>query len=233
MFKQPAKSLLASTLLVMLFGSVSVLQALASPPKQEDSNSDESYNLRGVFYLKDNVEASAMVARVSIMLIESVGSREVRLDHPFHSGDRFRFVVSSNHDGWLYILHRSLSGRAQQLWPQKGSEAGASQYQEVKAGQTYLIPPSPGIFVFDEEVGQEEFIVAIRSQETAPEIGSSPGMKTIGNIVIRGDPLSGGTFRGTYFDPGTDDPDPSLYFSAAPGDAATKAMVKFKLRHAK
>ncbi|MEN8165970.1 MAG: DUF4384 domain-containing protein [Pseudomonadota bacterium] len=218
--------------------------------RQWGEKSDESSSLRDDFYREGGDDASRMIGSLSIMLIESTGTREVRVDHPFRSGDRFRFAVSSNQPGWLYILHRSATGKAQQLWPQQGSQAGLIPHQEIQVGKRYLVPPSPAKFIFDEEVGQEEFIIAIRSQQMAPDLsvieetipsevpdkvesGASPREETTGNIiVVRGDPFTGDTTRGVFFDPGTDDADPRLYFSAAPGDDATKAIVKFKLRHA-
>lgn len=260
---KPVKSRLAATFVGLGWGIAMVFQALAAPPEREDSGTAESLNLRDVYYGEQSDGVSAMVGSLSIMLVESSGYKEVRVDHPFRAGDRFRFVVSSNGGGWLYILHRSPTGKAQQLWPQQDARAGFASHLEVKTGQSYLIPPSPGVFIFDEEVGQEEFIVAIRSRKEAPDLSlleaatssptpgigtktsaetqpqvrieasSRPRKKTTGNIAIRGDPFSGGTTRGIFFDPGTDDPDPRLYFSAALGDTATSAVVKFKLRHRK
>jgi len=259
-FDERAKTTLAKTLVLLACSMISVTQALARQPEKEESEREEPLDLRAVFYDAEDSAASGMVASLSIMLIEPSGSREVRLDHPFHSGDRFRFVVSSNRDGWLYILHRSPTGTVQQLWPQRDPQKGSPRHQEVEAGESYLIPPHPGAFVFDEEVGQEEFIVAICSEQTAPNLSlldapvpglspstgiqspigaadavaaaSSPRRKTTGNIVIR-DVFSGGTTRGIYFDPGTDDSDPRLYFSTAGADGATKAMLRFRLRHEK
>jgi hypothetical protein len=258
---KPAKSRLAATIVGLGWCIAMVLQALASPPEGEGAGTAGSLDLRDVYSSEESGKASVMVGSLSIMLVEFSGYKEVRIDHPFRAGDRFRFAVSSNGGGWLYILHRSPTGKAQQLWPQKDAQTGFAPHLEVKAGQTYLIPPSPGVFIFDEEVGQEEFIVAIRSRKKAPdlslleavapsaspgigketlagaqpqdtiEISSRPRKKTIGNIAIRGDPFGGGTTRGIFFDPGTDDPDPRLYFSAALDDTATSAIVKFKLRH--
>jgi hypothetical protein len=203
-------------------------------------------DLRDAFLRGEGGEASKLIARVSVMLVQSSGAREVRVDHPFRSGDRFRFAVTSNRRGWLYVFHRSSSGRLEQLWPAKA--AGFPQQQEVKAGQSYLIPPSPATFDFDYEAGDEEFTIAIRSQDTPPNVlvmdatgltratpasGAPPSKKTTANIVIRGDPFDGGSSRGVTLDPGTDDPDPHLYFSAASGDDGTKAIIRFTLRHAK
>lgn len=219
----------------------------------------KSLNLRDVFYSKENTEVSALVARVSIMLIDSSGSREVRVDHRFRSGDRFRFLVSSNHAGWLYILHRSPTGKVKQLWPRQDPKTVPVTHQKIEVGQSYLIPPSPGKFFFGGETGEEEFIVAVQSQKTPPDpefletvapeqpsstgtsalaqtsdnaAGAPPRKKTTGNIVIRY-PYNGGLTRTTFFDPGTEDSDPRLYFSTATGNGATAAIVKFKLRHEK
>ena len=253
------KSRQALTFVIFGWGIALFFQALAASPERVDSGTGESTSLRDLYRGNASDEASVMVGSLSIMLIDGSGSKEVRVDHPFRAGNRFRFVVSSNNDGWLYILHRSPDGKAQQLWPQQSAQAGLSKHSQIKAGQSYLIPPSPGAFRFDEEVGQEEFIVAIRSQKKAPDLSlltaaappptpevhtqsvaepQNPGetnprprKKTTGNIAIRGDPFGGGATRGILFAPGTDDPDPRLYFSTALSGSATSAMVKFKLRH--
>lgn len=256
---QPAKFWIAATLVIAVLSIVSVVETHASPPDRGDSMYGKSLNLRDVFYSDESTEVSPLVARVSIMLIDSSGSREVRVDHQFRSGDRFRFLVSSNHAGWLYILHRSPTGKVKQLWPRQDSKTGSVTNQKIEVGQSYLIPPSPGKFFFGGEAGQEEFIVAVQSQKTPPDLelleavapeqlsstGTSvlgqtsdsatfapPRKKAIGNIVIR-EPHSGELTRTTFFDPGTEDSDPRLYFSTATGDGATAAIVKFKLRHAK
>jgi len=236
----------AAIRLSVVFGVLTVCQAaLATDP--ENPLQGESSNLRNAFYEKNAPDAAAMVGKVSIMLIEPAGDREVRVDYPFRTGDRFRFVVSSNLKGWLYIIHQSPSGKAQQLWPQTTHD-GAMSDQEIKPGERYLIPPAPARFYFDEDVGLEDFIIAIRSQQKAPNLNllasgalasnqggienkTSPKMKTTGNIIVRGNPFTGSATRSVFFDPGTNDTDPGLYFSAAPGDDATNAMVKFRLRH--
>lgn len=42
---------------------------------------------------------------------------------------------------------------------------------------------------------------------------------------------SGGLMRGVVFDPGAQDPDPSVYFTAAPGDRLQDAVFEFRLTH--
>jgi hypothetical protein len=205
---------------------------------------DKGHSLRDIFFAEEGDEIAATVGTVSIMLLQGSASKEVRIDHPFRSGDRFRFAVSANRGGWLYILHRSSAGAAQQLWPQKTRKEGIPRHHEIKAWQTLLIPPRPGLFVFDEDTGQEEFTIAIRSKRSAPDLTSldigEPEQPTdpvrdkqpTGNIVIRGNLFGRGAIRGIAFDPGIPDGDPRLYFREATGDADTTAIVTFRLRHA-
>jgi hypothetical protein len=139
-------------------------------------------------------------------------------------------------------MHAAPGGDWQQLWPTK------LDINKVRAEQNYQVPPGPGIFIFDKETGDEFFYIVIRTDRRPPTFGSSippertteppakvsisaaktPAGKPI-NFLIR-DPF-GETTRGVVFDPGKDDVDPYLYFSAAPEDTSKSAKIKFQLRH--
>jgi hypothetical protein len=218
-------------------------QEPGGPLAQEASpSSDQHSQLRGVFLGKDDepTQSRRVVGRLAILLKTDDGFQRVRPDYPFHSGDRFRFEIAANQDGWLYVLHADSAGHWQQLWPTKVDS------NNVQSEQSYEIPASPGVFIFDKETGGELFYVVIRSDKTPPNIGASmphtgqlerpakvqtpaskpaPG-ETI-NFLVR-DPF-GETTRGVVFDPGKDDVDPYLYFSAA--DTTKTARIKFKLHH--
>jgi len=67
----------------------------------------------------------------------------------------------------------------------------------------------------------------IRAQTQVPASKTPAGKTT--NFLVR-DPF-GETTRGVVFDPGKDDADPYLYFSAAPQDGSKSAKVTFQLHH--
>jgi hypothetical protein len=142
---------------------------------QQSSNIHTADNLRGVYYTPTREEPVTSVGRMAVLLIEPEGShQQVNLHHRFHTGQSFQFIVSSNHDGWLYILHRSPGGQPQLLWPRIKSGAAESHLDDnqVQAGQETVVPASPGKFSFDDEVGNEYFYIVIRSQRQPPELSA-------------------------------------------------------------
>lgn len=212
--------------------------------QQAASNTDRGSGLRGVFLGKDTDPAQSrrVVGKLAILLKTDDGTRRVRSDYAFHSGDRFRFEIIANQDGWLYVMHAAPGGNWQQLWPTKRDVV------RIRAEQSFEIPPSPGIFVFDKDTGNEFFYVVIRSDSKPPTLAAStsPARQTetpaktstpataasagkVINFLVR-DPF-GETTRGVTFDPGKEDADPYLYFSAAPEDPSKSAKISFQLHH--
>jgi len=115
---------------------------------------------------------SARVGRLAVQLIEKDATRRVGIDHRFRSGEKFRFEISSNRDGWLYVLHRSPAGEPQLLWPRMGSGGGNGYVDDnrVRTRNTALVPPAPDVFLFDDEVGSEYFYLVIRPERNAPRL---------------------------------------------------------------
>lgn len=183
------------------------------------SDNTSTRSLRDVFIEhKSGLAPSAIVGRLAVRLIENGGSRMVRVDHEFRSGDRFQFEISSNMNGWLYIFHRSQNGKPQLLWPRPAPDKKNTYLDsnEIQAGQTYIVPSYPGVFVMDEEVGNEIFSVLITSRKKLKE------PHPIIQFAVR---------RGVIFDPGKDDADKHIYFSPRPDDHKADPMIEFQLRH--
>jgi hypothetical protein len=126
----------------------------------------------------------------------------------------------------------------------------------VRAKARYVVPPSPSLFVFDDEVGKEFFYVAIEAEPRVqgalpehhgPELYKSSGSGTtppprkktsnaeqrIINFKVRGGNAVGLASRGVVFDPGPEEFDPNVYFSASKEDDGTIAVLEFQLRHEK
>lgn len=140
---------------------------------QQSADIKTADNLRGVYYTPAPEEPVSSVGRLAVMLKgQEGGHRQVNLHHRFHTGESFQFIVSSNHDGWLYILHRSPGGEPQLLWPRIKSDAAESHldFNQVQAGEETVVPASPGKFRFDDEVGNEYFYIVIRTQRQPPEL---------------------------------------------------------------
>jgi hypothetical protein len=213
--------------------------------QQTNVTDDEGKELRNVFLGKETGSSSPlrMVGRLGILLAADENFKQVKPDYSFRSGDHFRFEVTANRDGWLYVLHATPGGKLKQLWPRTQDD------NAIKSGLTYEIPPKPGIFIFDKDVGQEYFYISIRSNQSPPKLdvllppASKPvspnkrvvatptkkGSADITNFVIR-DPF-GETGRGVVFDPGEEDSDLYLYFSAVAKDNLNSAMIEFRLSH--
>ena len=212
--------------------------------REAPTASTRDAGLRGVFLGKDNdpVQSHRVIGRLAILLKTEEGFRRVRSDYSFHSGDHFRFEVTANQDGWLYVMHSVPGTDWQQLWP------GKVDRNKVESQQSYQIPPAPGIFIFDKDTGSESFYVVIRSDATPPFHGgvnesaahlhrptkaepqsSKPPPGETVNFLVR-DPFGEST-RGVIFDPGKDDEDPYLYFSAPLEDSGKTAKIKFQLHH--
>lgn len=238
------RALLWSLILVFAACGAMICAQAQEGSREESTGSPQDTALRGVFLGKDNdsVQSNRIVGRLAILLKTGDGFQRVRSDHPFRSGDRFRFEITANQNGWLYVMHAAPRGNWQQLWP---TQVGS---QKVQSEQSYEIPPAPGIFIFDAETGSEFFYVAIRSDPTPPMLAASgaheqqtaspakvqtpPSKAASGetiNFLIR-DPF-GETTRGVIFDPGKNDLDPNLYFSAASDETKRAAKIKFQLHH--
>ena len=86
---------------------------------------------------------------------------EVNADSVFHAGDRIRFSVQTNDTAYLYIVMRGSSGTWKVLFPTNEIGAGSNL---VEGGRTYLFPPPPGRFAFDEQRGEEKLCLVVTRQ---------------------------------------------------------------------
>jgi hypothetical protein len=242
MCKQVFGLILAAIVVLVAGNSLGLSQTTTTDSVDDQSLQDVS--LKGVFFDpgKANPAGIEIVGQLGIILLKEDGPQPVRVDYRFRSGDRFRFKVTSNKSGWLFIFHTSPAGKLEQLWPRD------HQKMELAAAQSYDIPPSPAAFRFDQEMGQELFYVAIRSDNKTPDLNTSVQKANLSpkqfqkkttntekpkteivNFYIK-DPF-GGASRGVQFDPGTTDSDLSLYFSSCPQDDKAGAIIQFQLKH--
>jgi hypothetical protein len=83
---------------------------------------------------------------------------EVNADSVFHAGDRIRFSVQTNDTAYLYIVMRGSSGTWKVLFPTNEIGGGSNL---VEGGHTYLFPPPPGRFAFDEQKGEEKLCLVV------------------------------------------------------------------------
>ncbi len=93
--------------------------------------------------------------------------REVDSATVFKSGDRIRVSVEANDGAYLYVVMKGSSGSWKVMFPTPEIAGGQNR---VESGHPYLIPPAPGRFAFDEQVGDEQlFLVLSRKPEASIE----------------------------------------------------------------
>ncbi len=246
-------------LLVIIAGmsvaGIRVPFAAAAAPGPSANGAAQASNLRELYEQgPSRSRGDVKVGRLMVQLIQQGTPRRVGIGRVFSSGDTFRFEVSSNRSGWLYVLHRSPGGQPQLLWPRPDNDRPDAYLDanEVEAYQSYLIPPPPGVFEFDAEVGKEQFYVVIRSQPRTPELSAvwpgpgavspvpepSPVQSTpqssqkIVQFSVRGGSGSAeGPMRGVVFVPGGEDGDPNVYFASEAADDSGDVLYEFRLQH--
>jgi hypothetical protein len=86
---------------------------------------------------------------------------EVSADSVFHAGDRIRVSVESNDAAYLYIVMRGSSGTWKLLFPTNEIGGGSNR---VESGHSYVFPPPPGRFFFDEQKGEEKLCLVLSRQ---------------------------------------------------------------------
>jgi len=235
MYRKPAKCTFLAALALAAYsctGPDAVTQEVGGP------------TLRDVFLGVEDSPLNDAVGRLGVVLVRAGRYEQVGLRHRFRTGDQFRFDVTSNRDGWLYILHTDPGGTSSQLWPPPDGPA-----QEIRAGNSYLIPASPNVFVFSEDTGDESFFVAIRPDPAPPDLESGQASvqrpaQTLaneprtdaagaGNRVVNFDVRDpfGGANAAVVFEPPAGDTDNYLYFAPLPDDDTTSAGIAFQLRH--
>ncbi len=173
-------------LIIVVTLLANVLAADTSPNASRGQTPSQKVvnTLRGVYYATPPEGPATDVGRLAILLLMANGPpQQVSLHHRFHSGESFKFIVSSNRDGWLYILHRSPGGELQLLWPRVENNGPVSHLDNnrVEAGKDVTVPASPGKFTFDSEIGSEDFYIVIRSNRKPPELTTSETSPVNGN----------------------------------------------------
>lgn len=185
-----------------------------------------------------------VIGRLALVLVKPDSAEYVRADRLLRRGEKFRVAVSSNVDGWLYMFQRAETGELSLLWPRPHPQAEEIAGEKIEAKKDYLIP-DVGVFVFNPKDDSELLYVVLNAEPGPPKLGnlakdSVPEKATTGpitsartgqqptNYLIK-DPF-GGPGRGLTYDPGPVAVAPYLYFSSAPGDATTRAMLELKIR---
>lgn len=197
--------------------------------------------LRALFEARD-VTANP-VGRVAARLLVNGASELVNVGRTFHAGERFQFEITSSLDGWVSVVHRSPGKKVQLLWPRLQPGAMSSPAQRIEAGVMYLVPPHPGTFQLDQEVGKETFFIVISTNPESIRLDAFRDQQAAqsqanGHAVDREDPdnfavrqLSEEASRSVMLNPGPTAADPYVYFSAARNQGAASAVIEIELNH--
>lgn len=126
---------------------------------------EQEPKLRRAFLSKDtHSDYAGIIGRLAILL----ENRTVPVETIFHVGDKIKFEVTSNRDGWIYIFHRPPKGELALLWP--GKDLSVSK-NFVTQHQPKIIPDQECIEFYN-EIGNETFYIAIVPEPKAPPIGA-------------------------------------------------------------
>ena len=88
----------------------------------------------------------------------------------FHNEDEFKLAVTTNQDGYLYVIHRTNNGDGKLVFPDPRSNGGRN---EVKKNQEYIVPsycpsfldPNDCWWKMQPPTGRENFIVVFSRDE--------------------------------------------------------------------
>ena len=109
---------------------------------------------------------------------DEAGIRDVATSKVFHSGDRVRFEVESNIDGYLYVIQKGSSGLVSTLFPHLGINDGNNL---VQRGAKYGVPASSW-FVFDKTPGEENVMI-ILSRTPLESLPARPSAKPEAQVL--------------------------------------------------
>ena len=241
-----------------------VITYLASSAGAEGQQSrrilaSQKRDLRGAFLSPKTVqESDEVVGRIVINLIRDGIAQRVSLTRPFRSGERFQFEVTANRDGWVWVIHKSPRGDLQLLWPPAGARGLVETSNQIRARVPQLIPADPDSIEFDQEVGIEEFFIAIsrgpdpldpssvvqlptpsRSAPGARETLAAPGAENAGatapgaldfsNIDLR--KLASESTRGVVLRPSAKSSNPYTYFAPSSTKTSRPAVIYVQVIH--
>ncbi len=129
---------------------------------------------KGIYYDVDRFQRSGLKFRV--VMDENGKDREVATNHPFRSGDRFRFSFEINRDTYVYVINRTQTSatapvtagyQAKRIKRPQLSEphllfptSQAGNNNRLASNKAHVVP-SRGSFVMDDQNGLEKLYVVI------------------------------------------------------------------------
>jgi hypothetical protein len=156
-------------------------------PKAASAQQPRSRDLF-LHYERGNPTAGQPGAKLMVELNRAGETRMVSPETKFQSGDRIRFHLSLNFDGYLAVLNSGTSGKLNCLYPYSGAP------NPVHASSELMVPGHEAWFVFDQTPGTEEvtFLLSkkpIEELQELPGAAGDSGMQTTTNAGTEKQPL--------------------------------------------
>jgi len=107
-------------------------------------------------------------AKLTVELNRNGKIRMVSPDTVFRSGDRIRFHLALNFEGYLAVFNSGTSGKLNCLYPYLGAP------NPVRASAELMVPGNEAWFAFDQTPGAEE-VTFLMSKDPIQELGGLPG----------------------------------------------------------
>ena len=120
-------------------------------------------------YESGNSSGGLPGAQVMVALNRTGTIQMVSPDTVFRSGDKVRFHLSLNFNGYLAVLNKGTSGRINRLYPYLGAP------NPVQASAEIVVPGKEAWFAFDETPGLEEVTFLLSKDPIAEVEEPSPG----------------------------------------------------------
>lgn len=148
---------LRSQIVAMVAALIVPCSALAA-----DKAANKEAGPKGLFFEQlDHPTANINTGvRYWIELDRGHGPTRVSNKEPFHSGDKIRFHVSANIDGYAYIVLKSGSqGEQSVLFP----DARFHDNNKIERGKEYTLPADDSM-MFDHNPGKEQVVLLVSRQ---------------------------------------------------------------------
>jgi hypothetical protein len=118
-------------------------------------------------YESGDTTAGQPGAKLIIELNRNGKIRMVSPDTTFRSGDRIRFHLSLNFEGYLVVFNSGTSGKLNRLYPYMGAP------NPVRASAELMVPGNEAWFAFDQTPGTEE-VTFLMSKDPIQELEELP-----------------------------------------------------------
>jgi len=201
-------------------------------PSNVEANPGPSNHVKGT----NTTTSGSLALRCSI--VKQVRDNQVEDVDPetiFHSGDRIRLRIESNHSAYLYVVSRGSSGGWKLLFPSTEISDGKNT---IEKGERHEIPLGDVWIAFDTQPGIEKlFLVLSRQREPDLEklirvpVHEGALVSALDNSTVSR--IRGQVARDLVFENVSkgDSGEKAIYAATKPGNPNSKVVVDLNLTH--